>query len=284
MAYPNSKRSVKMPDNFNSLSAAFSSKDGLAAGSVLSRSVLTLCVYDLRGRPVRVGSCILLRVDGRLFVVTAGHVVLQTRDVHVYIGFPGTTLQRVPTLVRHASCVTGEPEVDELDLGLMPLQASKIDGFSSAVFLDVDSVDVDHVPDMQRQPAADYLVYGYSAARSQVKVDHRARVLHQTSFQLATSAAQMDKYSEEKIDPRNHLLLDHDRKDVLVGGQIRTMVQMNGVSGGAVIYYSPAGVAAVVGVVIEHRKSRRLIVATRMGPVLAIARKVISTSDPAVFL
>jgi hypothetical protein len=120
-------------------------------------------------------------------------------------------------------------------------------------------------------------------ARSQVRVDHKARVFHQISFQLATSAAASTKYSRERLNPLTHLLLDHDPKDVLVAGQIRTMVKMHGVSGGAVIHCSPSGVCALVGVVIEQRRRSRLIVATRMGPIVAFARQIASASDPAIF-
>ena len=89
-------------------------------------------------------------------------------------------------------------------------------------------------------------------------------------------------YATERLNPQQHLLLNHDPKDVVMGGQLRTMRQMHGVSGGAVVHCPPHGPPALVAIVIEHRKSR-VVVATRISYVVAFAEHMIATSDPSNF-
>ena len=89
--------------DFRSLSGAIFADSGQAAGELLSRSVITLSIYNDRRRPEYVATAILLRIDGRHLLATAGHAVVQTREQHLWTGFPGMKLQRIPALVRQAS-------------------------------------------------------------------------------------------------------------------------------------------------------------------------------------
>lgn len=225
---------IPLSPAFEGLSGAVFANSGSAAGEILARSVIPLSIYNGQRRPQHVATGILLRVDGYHFLVTAGHAVVQTREQHLFAGFEGIKLQRVPALPRQASRVN-VLEVDDLDIGLLPLPASGLGEFTRGTFLELDSLNVNEFPDPRRERAPDYLVYGYSAARSQVRVDHKAKILHQTSFHLRTYASPMSSYIQHKLDPRRHLLLNHNPQDVLIDGQLRTMAQMKGVSGGAVI-------------------------------------------------
>ena len=263
--------------DLRSLSGAHFGESGQAAGEVLARSVIPLAIYNNHRRPEHISTGILLRVDGRHFLATAGHAVVQTREQHLWAGFPEIKLQRVPALVREASR-TNVLEVDALDIGLMPLPEKQLGEFTRGEFIDMDSLNVNELPDPRRDRAPDYLVYGYSAARSQIKVDPKEKVLHQISFHLRTYASPPATYRAEKLDPRRHLLLTHDPTDVIVGGQLRTTPKLHGVSGGAVVHCPPQGPPALVAMVIEHRK-RRVIVATRIGYVIAFARHMITASS-----
>src|SRR5438094_7415863 len=96
---------LPMCADLSSLSGAFFASSGTAASATLARSVITLAIYNERRRPEHRATGILLPIDGRHFLATAGHAVIQTRDRHVWAGFPGIKLQRVPALVRQASRV-----------------------------------------------------------------------------------------------------------------------------------------------------------------------------------
>jgi hypothetical protein len=256
---------------------------GLADVEVLSRSVLPLSIYDEHRRPVPQATGILLRVDGCHFLVTAGHAVIRTRERHLYAGFPDIALQRVPALVRQASRIDFLVE-DDLDIGLLPLPSSKLGKFSSGTFLDMDSLYVSGPPDPWGDKSPDFLVYGFPVAASQVKIDRAAKFIRQTSFNLRTYASPASEYAKQRMTPQRHLLLNHDPKDVLVEGQLRTMPNMVGVSGGAVIYCPRNRRPALIAMVIEHHRTSRVIVATRIGHIIAFARHMIAASDPTSFL
>lgn len=121
-----------MTSPFDGLSGAVFADSGKAAGEILARSVIPLSVYNANRRPEHVANGILLQVDGYRFLVTAGHAVVQTREQHLYAGFPGIKLQRIPPVARQASRVN-VLQVDDLDIGLMPFPASKIGEFSRRV-------------------------------------------------------------------------------------------------------------------------------------------------------
>jgi hypothetical protein len=202
-------RVTTMTADLRSLSGAIFADRGRAAGEILSRSVITLSICNERRRPEHIATGILLRIDGRHFLATAGHAVIQTRDQHLWAGFAGIKLQRVPALVRQASRIN-ILQVDDLDIGLLPLPESQLGEFARADFIDLDSLDLNHLPDCQEERQPDYVVYGYSAGRSQVRVDHKAKILHQTSFHLRTYASPRAAYAREQLNPQQHLLLNHD--------------------------------------------------------------------------
>jgi hypothetical protein len=251
-----------------------------AIGDALARSIVALSIYNEYRRPQRIATGILLRVDGHHFLATAGHAVLATLKHHLWAGFDGLKLQRVPALFRQASRIDVD-KVDDLDIGLLPLPGSQLGEFARGEYIDLSSLDFNVPRSYKLSGAPDCIVCGYSAARKQAKVDSVAKVLHQNTFFLRTHVSPPTAYTIEQLDPARHLLLNHNSTDVTTG-TLKTTPKMHGVSGGGVIHWTRSSPPALVGIVTEHRKSN-VIVATRIENAIVFARHMIKTSDPTAF-
>ena len=112
---------------------------GMRAGEALACFVIPLSVHNHHHRPEHVATGILMRIDGYHFIATAGHATVQTRTQHLFAGFDGMKLQRLPALVRQASRVD-VLEVDDLDIGLMPWPPSNMSEFAGRESLEMNSL------------------------------------------------------------------------------------------------------------------------------------------------
>jgi hypothetical protein len=201
----------------------------------------------------------------------------------MYIGLPGGSLVPMPARAQRFS-ETDEGELDErLDLAVMPYGVSE-EGGSSCRFLGTESMELSHQVNPVRRALREYLVFGYSVARSQVQIDHHEKHIKQTSLQLTTSAAEPGKYLAHGLSSADQLVLDYDHERIDVDGSPTNMPQLQGVSGGGVFHLPIGGPARLVAVATEHLKPKRLIVATQVAHVVRLARHLIDSEDPRVFL
>src|SRR5262245_54606637 len=86
-------------------------------------SVLPLFLETERGRPDRIGSCVLVRVDGNHFAFTAGHVIRDHRACLLWAApASNARLQPLPCAIGfHTPAPDDSP--NDLDIGLLPLRA-----------------------------------------------------------------------------------------------------------------------------------------------------------------
>jgi hypothetical protein len=259
------------------LAQARGAENGPILAKRLRQSVIPLFIEREKGRPDRIGSCVLVRLDSDLYAFTAGHVIKDAGNFRLW-AVPGLngTLTPLP-------CNTGF-HTQYFDVGILPLRASALGGFAANVFLTgPDQIDEDNCPDDDGF-ATFYFVFGYPASRTQFKVSHTPPRINQQSFQLTTSPSSAEVYSKEALSRADFLLLEFDRKNTLVGGKVTTPPKLQGVSGGGVFNISRITVnGPLVGIAIEHRQFSKTIVNTRIKHFLTFARHLRLTCPPETF-
>jgi hypothetical protein len=177
---------------------------------------------------------------------------------------PGPKGKLLPLPHTAAHCAARGPGGLELDVGVLPLRDNALGPFAHCAFLTGDEIDENEEPDSNRILEF-YFVFGYPASRTQVNVPHALRQIQQRSFQLTTSPPEADAYLRESISPSDYILLEFDHKDTVVEGKILTPPKLQGLSGGGIFRFNRNTLAGrLVGVAIEHRKSSRFIVGTRI--------------------
>jgi hypothetical protein len=248
----------------------------------LQESVVPLFMDDDRGRPDRLGSCVLVRLDSDYYAFTAAHVV---RDVgSSRLSAPSTgrggTLLPLPPSTAWLSPTTS---YNDLDVAVLALPASALGVFERRVFLTGPEIDQADQPD-DAGFASSYFVLGYSASRTQVKISHERRQIEQKSFHCMTSPVDAAEYAREDVPRSDHLLLDFDHKEIVVAKRRVTPPRLQGVSGGGVFHIARDTLQGpLVAIATLNLRNTRLIVGTRVKHFLSMAREIKATAPPNLF-
>lgn len=279
--------SNELDDRLNEIrkqALAQSVERGRLLANRFARSVLPLFIPDDAGRPARLGSCVLVMVDGHPFAFTAGHAIMEAGDSLLHVGTgPKGKLRPLP-------CPKGfrspEPKGGlDFDVGILPLSKSRLAPFSAWSFFRASDVDENDRPNHLAFGQNSYFVFGYSASRSQVKVHHQRRHIDQSTFQFTGLPEPPATYIRESRDPAMHLILEFDHTDIRVAGQRMTPPKLQGVSGGGMFHLadlSPTTQAKLVAVATDHDKKARVLVGTRIEHFMDSTRRILR-EEPRLF-
>ncbi|PYU21533.1 MAG: hypothetical protein DMG30_17320 [Acidobacteria bacterium] len=163
---------------------------------------------------------------------------------------------------------------NDLDVGALVLPARQLGPFQQRVFLAGTEIDQNDRPDDQGF-ASFYFVLGYSASRTQMKVSRAERHIHQQSFHCSTNPVGAGEYLQEGISQADHVLLDFDHKEIVIGGRRVNPPKLQGVSGGGIFHISRrTNQGPLVAIATQNRRNSRLIVGTRIKYFLAMVREL----------
>jgi hypothetical protein len=228
-----------------------------------------LFIGDSDGQPDRIGSCVLVRLDSDHFAFTAAHVIQEAGCARLFAPSEGRggKLLPLPPCTAHRSH-------NDLDVGVLVLPARQLGPFQRRVFLADTEIDQSDQPDDQGLGSF-YFVLGYSASRTQVKVSRAERHIHQQSFHCSTNPVDTAEYLQEGMSQADHVLLDFDHKEIVIGGRRVNPPKLHGVSGGGVFHISrESRQGPLVAICTQNRRNSRLIVGTRIKHFLAIVREL----------
>jgi hypothetical protein len=263
---------VDLQARLNEASARKSEERRLLAER-LQESVVPLFIGDSDGQPDRIGSCVLVRLDSDLFAFSAAHVIREAASARLFAPSEGKRgkLLPLPACTAHLSFSGSH---NDLDVGVLVLPARQLGPFRQRVFLAGTEIDQNDRPDDQGL-ASFYFVLGYSASRTQVKVSRAERHIHQRSFHCSTSPVGAAEYLQEGMSQADHILLDFDHKEIVIGGTRVNPPKLQGVSGGGVFHISrETKRGPLVAIATQNRRNSRLIVGTRIKHFLAMVREL----------
>ena len=114
-----------------------------------------------------------------------------------------------------------------------------------------------------------------------MKVSRAKRHIHQRSFHCSTYAVEAAEYLQEAMSQTDHILLDFDHKEIVIGGRRVNPPNLQGVSGGGVFHISrETKEGPLVAIATQNRRSSRLIVGTRVKHFLAMVRELKAKAQP----
>lgn len=240
---------------------------------------MPLFICNSAGQSDRIGSCVLVRLDSDFFAFTASDVVRGADSALLLAPSEGRGggLRPLPPCTAHLNFSGSD---NDPDVGVLVLPTHQMGPFRHHVFLAGTEIDQDDRPD-DHALASFYFVLGYSASRTQVKVSKAKRHIHQQSFHCSTCPVDGAEYLQEGISQTDHLLLDFDHKEIVIGGRRVNPPKLQGVSGGGIFHISrETKQRPLVAIATQNRRSSRLIVGTRIKHFLAMVAELKATSRP----
>lgn len=247
------------------------------------RSVLPVFTHE-RDRPERIGSCLLVQVDGHSFVLTAAHVIE---------GIQQTTRRFTVAAGGQLFAIHGErfvtPPDDATDIGLIPLRRPLVELLVArgAEFLgpeQIDEAEQAEGTDVINTLSHTYFALGFPASRAQSNIRHAQKKIHVKGHAIRLTLAPTNTYPSG-LSKAQHMLLDYDTRKILLEGRSVNPPSVQGMSGGGIFRFRRRrpDTTKLVGVLIEHHKDARVLVGTRAAVAMAVAREVI-TRHPDAFL
>jgi hypothetical protein len=252
-------------------SSARTDKEDRKVAEGLQEPVVPLFVSDDEGHPDRIGSCVLVRVDAGLYAFTAAHVVDSIGSDRVFAPSEGRGGKLLPLPPCNAH-VKSSRDDNNLDVAVLALPPDNLGPFQTRTFLSDSEIDEKDRPD-DPSLTSFYLVLGYSASRTQVKVYRGKRLVHQKSFRCRTHPVSASEYVLERLSQADHIALDFDHNEIVVGGRRTQPPKLQGVSGGGIFHMSTATrQGPLVAIATQNRRNSRLVIGTRLKHFLAVAR------------
>jgi hypothetical protein len=241
------------------------------------RAILPVFTHE-SDRPERVGTCILVELQGHAFILTAAHVVHHvqstTRRFTVAIGGELIAVHRDRFVTR---------QHDAADIGLIPLRPEVVKVFldMGGAFLDEASIDETEQgdgTDFLNSLTWAYFAVGFPASRSQSRIQHTERKIHVKTYSVRLTLAPTNTFPAG-LSKEQHLLLDYDPREILLEGRSVNPPMVQGMSGGGIFRFRrrQPETTKLVGVLIERHKNARVLAGTRAGLAMSLARDVMST-------
>jgi hypothetical protein len=252
-----------------------------AVSETFRSSVRAVLASEGGRNPIIIGSCMLLRIDEREFVVTAAHI-LDELDTHaIYIaGTVGTEPVQILGVAQKTSPPPGGRQHDKIDIAFWELDQPTADKLGHVSFIEVSGLSHNKAPLESRL----YLAMGYPASRNKKNVNNVKKSI-KTSLSKYTGELSNDPAvsHEYGVTGKNHLFLKFHKYSETKSGERRKTFTPNGLSGGPLIdlgnfaspdrYKSDSTIAGyVAGMIIERITKHQVLVATRIQVIVEAIR------------
>lgn len=240
----------------------------LADGS--RRSVRPLFADCSRRVVEPVGSCVMLGVGRRHFLVTAGHVMERVGERSLFVGSD----RRLHKVIGERLYSVPEDDAEwHTDAAIIELAKPDPKELLGCRFLRLTDVSIEEREFAATKLPATYLAIGYPASRTKIRLGEGS--INQRHLAHGASSVTRSELSRLSRSPRTHMGL-HYWKDLAYWdkGPVAPP-DPHGLSGGALFRFgavrNPQGWSGLVGILVEaHREPVEALIAVRMSVVVAL--------------
>jgi len=244
----------------------------------LSRYVIPLFLKH-RGIPILVGSGTLVSVSNKCFLITAAHVVDPIRsgaELFFYVA-TGWTQNLSGNGVLTSMPPSGNRNDDLLDIAVFQLSGPRLPPYPEVDKLSIPATAFK--PHALPRDDKEYLLVGVPS--SQATPRRTDGVLRLQTYSYRNGSLPHSRYLDLGLDPRTHIAIGfHQRKVLTDDGRFTNAPNPSGLSGSPLwLLYSESEMLdpqtpQIVGIVTEHKKLKRFILATDIAVAIEAMRNV----------
>jgi hypothetical protein len=256
--------------------------DTSAAGASVAFRHAIRSIYGAKenGRPMHIGSSILLVLDGVHYVVTAAHVIDHSDETTLYIGADADLVPLIGLTFSTTQAPSKRRDLDRHDFAFAALTDAIIEKLAGAKFIEEDEIDAT-TPDGRGDY---YTVLGFPNSRNG-DFDNALKRATAKIWPYSGTAAQHQKLLEQLPDKgANHILIKFEGWGANDQGVRVRNLSPRGMSGGAVVrgqnladpkavFLGAVTAPKLAGVVIERDQKYPYLIATHMSAVLSAIRE-----------
>ncbi|WP_434034901.1 hypothetical protein [Cupriavidus sp. a3] len=240
------------------------------AGQRFLPSVRTCFWSDVRGRAEAFGTCFLMRVQGKPFLVTAGHVIDKNEGGQrtIYVA-SGNRLSPLQATFYTTAGPDGQRGKDHYDFAFAELSDFQCKELAADSFIDETMVSANQAAPERRA----YMTLGFPASKQKVAWDKPIAYTEPWTF-VGFHKHKPELATKLEVSGEHHFFVDRDERVRNFKGERQNAVKPHGTSGGILIDLGPFDfaklepgsqcTALLAGLIIEHHKEHRAIVAVRI--------------------
>jgi hypothetical protein len=238
---------------------------------------------DKRDKPDAFGTCFLLRVQGRQFLVTAAHVIDENKHTSIYVaGRENLVLLESSFLA--TNLVDGSRLKDHYDFAFTELNAQQCIDLGVEDSIDISAASGNQAPPDKRV----YLALGFPASKQKALWETKNTLLTVPLKFWNTGTERPDLCEQLKISADTHLFIGYAKHVKSVDGTTQTAVKPQGASGGILVDLGQIDIdkltpespctGLLAGVLIEHHKDHKAIIAVKIQLVLEQIRVYVESN------
>lgn len=248
--------------------------------NLLSQHIVPLFVDGRGGKPQLVGSSFLVSSGTSSYLVSAAHVFDEIKSGHeLFFYIEPKTIRKLSGNLRLTRMPRGkERNSDRLDVGVLKFEGPALPPYPKVQKypLPISALIANALPREGKQ----YLLVGFPESKSRANSAARDLVSEPCGFR--NISAPVSKYSELGVTPQEHIVLSFDVKRTVTPKKgVRAFPKPSGMSGSPIwLLYDENGPndparTPVVGVAIEHHKTKRAIVASDIDVALRLINEAV---------
>jgi len=248
--------------------------------NVLLRHVVPLFNIPPGKRPACVGTGFFVSVGATSYLVSAAHVfdyITKPGSLHYYVN--ANILRNVSGRLLSSKIPPGGVRKDDrFDVGVIRLVGPRLPPYREIEKVSLSLSALRSFGPLRGQKQ--YLAIGFPESRS--RPNPRDRELNSKASAFSAMSAELGMYSRLGVSPKSHIVLSVDvERMVAPNGSVQAIPDPHGMSGSPLfLLYDDAGpndpqVTPVTGVIIEHHRKTKAIVATDISYVIDLIRRAI---------
>jgi len=221
---------------------------------------------DKDGAPRAVGTGFLVLLENKHLLITAAHVldeITEHQDLYFYAA-TSMTRKVAGNVLLSKPPPGGTREDDVVDIGIVFLEGEGLPPYPE---IGKEPMDITRLVAFSTPRAGKkYAVLGFPASKSEVTRPQKS--VRSAAYSYLASSISADAYAPLGLTPESHVALIFDTKDIVhPDGRKMNFPKPTGISGSPLweLRLPEDGGPKVVGVMIEHRKNKKVMVAADIG-------------------
>lgn len=226
------------------------------------------------------GTCILLNVDGCPILSTAAHILDRRKKGELLaVGGPVGTrpVPIVGGVLKATTPPQGDRALDRVDCGFWKMPDDAVRSLGEVKFLDASRISHNRAPAERRY----YMAMGYARSRNKDAIDQSARTIGNLLSRFSGSVVELPALAVELGGSgAGHMFLRFEKHAEAEDGTRVNPFDPNGFSGGPLLDLGDftsehayardrTQPAALSGMLIEHNRKHRAIIAVKIGPIVS---------------
>jgi hypothetical protein len=200
------------------------------AGKKYRDSIRPIYGSEDNGRPVHIGTCVLVEIRGCRYLITAAHVIDESQYTTLYLG-----ADRLVQIEGEFLCTTkpnNDRNQDHYDFGWQKLSQAYLERLKKVRFIE----EADISRNIEATEGKAYVAMGFPNSKNKKVNIAKKSITPKFAKYTATGKSKPELFKKLDITGQDHITIDHDKKySRNPDGSITNSIRPRGMSGGALI-------------------------------------------------